>query len=197
MSLKPQNRIKGLPVLFLLLGILLMPLSLIACSEDPVASTFGITFRGRILDVTLYDKVNLPEIVYKEDDGTYSVIKPSSPLNELVVFHARVDNFGATVVQMDIDSEPPVLRTADGVSIAAVNTSNMRVESNKQHYLEYRQMLTDLGVRVPTAGLFIRSLHEVEQDFGLEGWLVFDVPKGATLKDLKWSAGGDAIRIIF
>ena len=197
MLFKRTNGIRGFPVLLLLLGILLMPLSLMACSEDPVAATFGIAFRGRILDVTLFDKVNLPEIVYEEDDGTYAVISPSNPLNELVVFHARVDNFGATLVQLDIESEPPVLRTTDDLSVASVNTKNAKIESDREHYLEYRQTLIDLGIKVPPGGLFIRGLHEVKQDFGLEGWVVFDMPKGSTLKDLKWSAGGDAIRIEF
>ena len=190
---KPRNPLRAFPIL--LLGILLVPLLVAACSEGP--AVFGIAFRGRILDVSLIETFSLPEIVYLEEDGTFNLIKPSAPLNELVVFHARVDNFGATRVQMDIDSEPPVLRTTDDVRYTALNTLDVRVPTDRQRHVEYLQMLADQGIEQPQTGLFIRGLHEVEQGFGLAGWVVFDVPKGSKVKDFRWEAGGDAIRISF
>ena len=190
---KPQKLIRTFP--FFLLSVLLVPLLMAACSDEPVV--FGITFQGRILNVTLFEMFTLPEIVYLEEDETFNLIKPSAPDNELVVFHGRVDNFGATRVQMDIDSEPPVLRTTDDVRYTALNTSDVGVPTDQQRHVEYLQMLVDQGIEQPQSGLFIRGLHEVQKDFGLEGWVVFEVPKGSKVKDFRWEAGGDAIRIDF
>ncbi|MCZ6535065.1 MAG: hypothetical protein O6914_03690, partial [Chloroflexi bacterium] len=64
--------------------------------------------------------------------------------------------------------------------------------------------LNTAEVKVPADGFypdkdrftpFIRGSQELEKDFELDGWLVFDVPKDSKAESLKWEAGGDIIII--
>ena len=110
------------------------------------------------------------------------VIRPSSEENQLTVIRARIGNHAATRAQVDVEALPPELRMDTG-RYHSVNTYEVRMPTDGFH--------ANKNVYVP----FIRGTQEVERGFELDGWLVFDVPKGSQVNSFKWEAGGDVIII--
>ena len=110
------------------------------------------------------------------------VIRPSSEGNELVAVRARIGNHAATRAQLDIEALPPELRMDTG-RYQALDTYEVRMPTEGFH--------ANKNLYVP----FIRGSQEVERGFELDGWLVFDVPKGSVPEAFKWEAGGDVIII--
>ena len=110
------------------------------------------------------------------------VIRPSSEENQLMVIRARIGNHAATRAQLDVEALPPELRMDTG-RFKSVNTFEAGVPTEGFH--------AEKNVYIP----FIRGTQAVERGFELDGWLVFDVPKGSQVNSFKWEAGGDIIII--
>ena len=113
------------------------------------------------------------------------MLEPSSEDNELVLVHARVGNHAATKVQLDIDSEPAELRTADGGKYLALSLP----DPDAFYQYENAGQRTNIPI--------IRGIQELEKDFEVNGWLVFDLPTTADIDRFRWAAGGDVIIITF
>ncbi len=170
--------------LFITLVILVASLGLSSACFGGSAS-LGRTFQGPILELTPVEMFNVPEVVYQEDDKAVYIIKPSDG-NNLLVLHARVGNHAATRAFLDIDSQPAELTMKNGGPIKALNTTQAKQPfDGTQH--------PSLNKYIP----FIRGTQELEKGFELNGWIVFDVPKGDKVEQLKWEAGGDVIIIDF
>ena len=175
------------PVFVALSLSLILALMLTASCIGGTSSALGRTYQGPILQLTLEEIVTVPEVVYTEEPDAVGALKdyiilPSSEENELVLIRTRVGNHAATRVQLDIDAQPAELRMDVG-RYYAVNTHDVKVPAdgfyaNKNAYTP-----------------FIRGSQELEKDFELNGWIVFEVPKGAVAESLKWEAGGDIIII--
>jgi len=176
----PKPKIHSVPVA-LILAVFLTPLLVAACLGG-TSSALGRTYQGAILQLTLEQMFSVPEIAYTEEDQTDSLIKPSSEGNELVVIRARIGNHAATTAQLNIDAQPAELRMDTG-RYFALNTAEVKVPADGFY--------PDKDRFTP----FIRGSQELEKDFELDGWLVFDVPKGSKAESLKWEAGGDIIII--
>jgi hypothetical protein len=169
---------------FIALVILLAVLGLTAACFGGSAS-WGRTFQGPILEVTPVESFTVPEVVYKEDDQNTYVIRPSDG-NDLLVLHARVGNHAATKAFLDIDNQPAEVTLANAGAVKAINTAQVKQAfEGDQH--------PNLNRYIP----FIRGTQELERGFELNGWLVFDVPKGDQIRQFKWEAGGDVIIIDF
>ena len=112
------------------------------------------------------------------------VIRPSSEENELVVTRARIGNNATTSAQLDIEALPPELRMDSG-RYQSVNIYEARMPAEGFH--------AEMNEFLP----LIRDFHYLEKGAELEGWLIFDVPKGSVAQSFKWEAGGDIIIIDF
>ena len=108
------------------------------------------------------------------------VIRPSNEENELVVIRARISNNAATRVELDIEALPPELRMDSG-RYHSVNTYEARTPTEGVH--------AEMNEYVP----LIRGYHYLEKGLELEGWLIFDVPKGSLAESFKWVAGEEII----
>ena len=185
------RRIKITPAVLLFgLAVLLLPLITAACSGG--SSSLGLTFRGPILAITMVNIFTIPELAYTEEDGSPTLIVPTSNDNELVVIHVRVQNHAAEEALLDIDAQPAELRTAGDQRFKAINTTQVGIPTDQQRLDENLETLLKRGIQFPQ-GLFIRGVQELKKGFELDGWLVFDVPKGSKLDQLRWEAGGDII----
>ena len=145
----------------------------------------GHTLKGAILQLSLEQVIRLEEVAYTEErdaDGRENdyVIRPSSGSNELVVVRVKVGNHADPRVQLDIEDMPPELHTDSG-RYHSVNTYEAGVPTDSFHPVK--------NVYIP----FIRGSQRVEKGFELDGWLIFDVPKGSVVEFFKWSAGGEII----
>ncbi len=108
------------------------------------------------------------------------VILPSSEDNELVAIHARVGAYASDSVDLDIEAQPPELLTESGRHFA-VNTYQVGV-----HTKEFHDQKNDYSP-------FIRGSTRLEAGFELEGWIIFDVPKGSMPVAFEWLSGEEII----
>ena len=127
----------------------------------------------------------MEEVAYTEEpdaDGLAKgyVIRPSSEENELVVIRAQVGNHAATRVRLDIEALPPELRMDSG-RYNSVNTYEAGVPTVGFH--------AEKNVYIP----FLRGSQKLDKGFELDGWLIFDVPKGSVAQSFKWEAGEEII----
>ena len=83
-------------------------------------------------------------------------------------------------VQLDIEDMPPELHTDSG-RYHSVNTYEAGVPTESFH--------PEKNVYIP----FIRGSQRVEKGFELDGWLIFDVPKGSVAESFKWVGGEEII----
>ncbi len=121
-------------------------------------------------------------ILAVRDEARDYVIRPTSEENELVVIRARIDNKETKVAQLEIEAFPAELRMDSG-RYASVNTYEVGVSTDQFH--------ADKNEYMP----LLRGYNRLEKGTELEGWLIFDVPKGSVAQSLKWEAGGDIIII--
>ena len=196
------------PVLVALSLSLILALMLTASCIGGTSSALGRTYQGPILQLTLEEVVNVPEVVYtdypsetgelqelivdpdfpcgKPGEGSLDakdyIIKPSSEGNELVVIRARLGNHAATRALVNVDALPAELRMDTG-RYYAVNTYEARAP--------FDGFYLDKNTYTP----LLRGSLELLKNCSLIGWMVFDVPMGAVAESLKWEAGGDIIII--
>lgn len=146
---------------------------------------WGRTYRGDILQLSLEQVIVLEEVAYTEEPDAEGlekvhVIRSSDEENELVLIRAKVGNHAATLVQLDIEALPPELRTSSGRH-HSVNTYKAGMPTDRPY--------VERDAYIP----FIRGSQRVEKGFELDGWLIFDVPKGSDIVSFKWRAGEEIV----
>lgn len=164
-----------------------LPLVLVACSGGGLLP-IGQGVKGETLIIVIEDIKRVQEVRYQGTDENHYLVFPSSRDNELVVVRLNVHNQEATVVQMTVDEEALEIRgfgTNETYRVLNLNPSNpdnvKQVESTHPNEDRY----------VP----FIAGAIELPQAHSVIGWTVFEVPKGAELREMRWDAGGDTIFI--
>ena len=170
--------------------------TLIACTSGDRAETtpaptptptpvIGHTFQGSILQLSLEQVIRLKEVAYTEEpdaDGLAKdhVIKSSGEGNELVAIRAQVGNHAANQVALDMETSRAELLMDSG-RYHSVNTYETGVPTDGFH--------AEKNVYVP----FLRGSQVLDKGFKLDGWLIFDVPKGSVAESFKWVAGEEII----
>ena len=167
--------------LFLLVILATVLVAVASCGGSPA---FGRTFQGQIIEVTLIEMFNVQEVFGLAGEERTDRVTPPESGNELLVLHLRVDNHAATQLYMDVAAEPPELRTKDDSRYHPIELSDE---------IPYYFDRGDEAIPIP----IIRGEYELDRSFGIEGWLVFDVPKGTSsnLRSFRWGAGGDVVFI--
>ena len=162
-------------------------LAMTACSGGE-GLPVGKAFRGDTFIVVLEDTRRVQEIRYEGTDQAHYLVVPSSIDKELVAVKLQVHNERATKVLVDVTGETAELRgfgndeRYDLIDPTPLNTQNVQVVSGP-HPTEDRF--------VP----FITGSAELPQGFSITGWIVFEVPKGIKLREIRWEAGGDVVFI--
>ena len=140
---------------------------------------------GENLIIGIEDIELVQEVRFQGTDEKHYLVVPSSSDNELVVLRLNVYNQGAAVVQMTVDEEAAELR---GVG------PTERYKLLDLHRLDElsQENLQVLGDPHPSENLyvpFIAGPIELQQGLSVVGWVVFEVPEGTELTELRWSAG--------
>ena len=166
---------------------LLVPVLLVACSGEAVVSV-GQAGKGDSLIIRVEDIKRLPEIRYEGTDKKHYLIVPSSQDNELVALNLLVYNEESSRILMTVDEESAELRSfGPGESYTLLgltpeNERNVRIVETT-HPSE--------NLYVP----FIAGPIELPIRHQIVGWIVFDVPKGTKIREIRWDAGGDTLYI--
>ena len=170
--------------------ILLLPLILLACSDSGLLP-IGKAGRGEALTVRLEDIQRVQEIRFLGNDNQHYLVFPSSTDNELVALKLLVRNREANRLLMTVDKAAAELRgfgpnesyeLLDLYQINELFEKNLKIVEG-DHPAEDRY------------SPFLAGPFELVKGFGVTGWIVFEVPKGTKLREIRWDAGGDTIFI--
>ena len=174
----------------------LLMLGLGACSD--VSPVLGQYFQGRVLVISIVTIERVDQLRYSTLDSEqvehHWRITPSEEDLELVLVRLKVENHTATSAIVSVDEQAAELRDFFRGKYFPIDV-NKRVEevSAPSNPAEER----------PVVFLWNRTLEDgsteafqLQKDFGVDGWMVFEAPKGTKFRDLRWRAG-DSLTIEF
>ena len=195
-----------IPPLFLLLLLVLG-----ACSETSAA--FGKYYRGKTLDLNVVTMERLPELRYRTVDAQQQVhhyrVTPSSADMELVLLRIKVENHTATSAIVNVDEQAAELLDFLRGRYRPIDV-NQRVEEVSAPENPGSERLAACPMPERPAGgqpticfLWNRTFEdgtseafELQKDYGIDGWMMFEVPKDTKFRELRWRAG-DSLTIEF
>jgi hypothetical protein len=121
-------------------------------------------------------------------------ITPSSDDMELVLLRLKVENHTATSAIVNIDEQAAELLDFFRGRYRPINV-NQRVEEvgAPENPGDERSMVF-LWNRTFEDGS--SEAFELQKDYGIDGWMVFEVPRETKFRELRWRAG-DSLTIVF
>ena len=150
-----------------LLGLLIV--ALIGCSSDPDI----IAVRGRSIEIHAERPVVVEKISFSSGDD-HRVIRPRASNRELAAVLVTVVNRTSTVMPLLIDPEAARLGDRRGERISALDPfeRSAQVETTDEEEDRFAPLLW--------------GQIQLDRNFQVSGWVLFDVPKGLTLGTLWW-----------
>ncbi len=150
-----------------LLGLLIV--ALIGCSSDPDI----IAVRGRSIEIHAERPVVVEKISFSSGDD-HRLIRPRASNRELAAVLVTVVNRTSTVMPLLIDPEAARLGDRRGERISALDPfeRSAQVETTDEEEDRFAPLLW--------------GQIQLDRNFQVSGWVLFDVPKGLTLGTLWW-----------
>ena len=165
------NRLKGAltPLALMVLALAVFPL--MSCGSDDAEK---IRARGRSLEVHTSHPLIVDKVAFRDVTGQHRVIRPKASNRQLVLLDITLVNRTSLVTPLLIDEEAAQLGDRRGERIDAIDPfESSRVVDVAD---------TDEDLYSP----FLWGEVELDRQFQVEGWMVFDVPKGLILGSLWW-----------
>ncbi len=177
-----------------------------ACSE--ASSSYGRYYRGRTLDLSVVTIERVTELRYStmgqgQAARHYRLI-PAEKNFEVVLVRLKVENHTATSAIVNVEGQTVELRDFFRGQFYPVNISlreqGGRVEEVKdppgKTGWSVKVIQTMADGRTPPGQGFIHGAFELQKDMGVDGWMVFEAPKGTRFRELRWAAG-DTVYVEF
>ena len=190
----------------LLLAVL--ALAITACED--VSPAIGKYYTGRTLHVSVRAMERVPDLVYTlpaaGEPPRYYRLAPEEEGHELLLVRLKVENHKATSAIVDIDQGAAELRDFFHDKYFPID-----VKARPQEIDQPEDISNQRVARCPITDQQPRNLcflwntsytdgsvraFELLQGFGVDGWLVFEVPEEAEIRELRWRAG-DGLTIEF
>ena len=156
---------------------LAMALALLAAALASAACSDGapdkIAVRGRSIEIHAERPVIAEKAAYAFG-GEHRVIRPSASNRQLAAVHVTVVNRTSTVMPMLIDPEAARLGDRRGERIPALNPFD------RYGVADFASEDEDKFVPLLWGEI------DLDRDYQVSGWVLFDVPKGLTLGTLWW-----------
>ena len=162
--------------------------------EEPT-KVFGQYFRGRTLDINIVSLERVDQLRYATIDPDqvehHWRISPSEEDLELVLVRLKVENHTATSAIVKVDEQAAELRDFFRGKYFPIDV-NQRVEevSAPSNPADERPMVF-LWNRTLEDGR--TEAFELQKDLVVDGWMVFEAPKGTKFRELRWHAGDSLI----
>ena len=177
-----------------------------ACSE--ASSSYGRYYRGRTLDISVVTIERVPELRYStmaqgQAARHYRFI-PAEKNFEVVLVRLKVENHTATSAIVNVEGQTVELRDFFRGQYFPVNVS-LREQGGRVEEVKDPPGKTGWSVKVietmadgrtPPGQGFIHGAFELQKDMGVDGWMVFEAPKGTRFRELRWAAG-DTVYVEF
>ena len=199
-----------------LLALLVLAASLACSSQSP---NIGKYYKGRILHVSVADLQRTDELRWTTstrfpaqgavDEPLYKLL-PESDDNELVLLRVRVENHSATSAIVNVDRDSAQLRdffqgkyapidvgaVAQDAQVPEKPSDRCTVPVNPETPTECVRFLWNATYEEAQPDGQIKLVQRAQQlprGTGLDGWLVFEVPKDTQFRSFRWGAGDTVI----
>ena len=137
------------------------------------------------------------DVVYAETDLKHYLVVPTDDANELVVLRLFVFNEDATRVVMTVDEEAAELRgfgTGEVYKpmVLSLPREELIAKENVELVQESHPSEDRYSCIPPEEDPYTCTLTgsiELPQSHSVRGWMVFEVPRGAKLREMRWDAG--------
>ena len=145
-------------------------LTVLACSSEPDI----IAVRGRSIEIHAERPVVLEKVSYASGTGEHRVLRPRASNRQLAAVLVTVVNRTSTVMPLLVNPEAARLGDRRGERIEALDpfdrygTTDVPDEDEDK----YSPLLW--------------GEIQLDRNFQVQGWVIFDVPKGLTLGTLWW-----------
>ena len=160
-------------------GLLALTLALLASALAAAACSDGapdkIAVRGRSIEIHAERPVTAEKAAYAFG-GEHRVIRPSASNRQLAAVHVTVVNRTSTVMPMLVDPEAARLGDRRGERIPALNP----FDSDRYGVADFASEDEDKFVPLLWGEI------DLDRNYQVSGWVLFDVPKGLTLGTLWW-----------
>lgn len=158
------------------LAVLALPLML-AAMLAPVAcggEEETVRGRGRSLEVHTTRPLIVEKLAFTDNLGQHRVIRPRASNRQLALLNVAVINRTSLVTPLLIDPEAAQLGDRRGERIDALDP------------FEAAKIVDTADADADLYSPFLWGAVELDREFQVEGWMVFDVPKGLVLGSLWW-----------
>ena len=161
---------------FLLRPITALALSLVtvllvaACSSEPDL----VAVRGRSIEIHAERPVILEKVSYSTGSGDHRVLRPRASNRQLAAVLVTVVNRTSTVMPLLVDPDAARLGDRRGERIQAMDPFD--------RYGTVDEPDVDEDKYAP----LLWGDIQLDRNFQVQGWVIFDVPKGLTLGTLWW-----------
>ena len=213
----PRGLALALRMAPLLMLAVLAVLAALACSSQ--SPNIGKYYKGRILHVSVADLQRTDELRWTTstrfpgqgavDDSLYK-LSPQSDENELVLLRVRVENHTATSAIVNVDRDSAQLRDffqgkyapidvgalAEDAEVPEKPSDRCNVPVNPESPTECVRFLWNAVYEEPQPDGRIELVQRAQQlprGTGLDGWLVFEVPRDTEFRSFRWGAGDTVI----
>ncbi len=156
---------------FAILALLLIVIPALAgCGGEPER----LSGRGRSLEVHTTQPLIVDKLAFTDNAGQHLVIRPRASNRQLVLLNIAVINRTSLVTPLLIDTEAAQLGDRRGERIDALNP------------FEAAKVVEAADPEENMYAPFLWGDVQLDRDFQVDGWMVFDVPKGLILGSLWW-----------
>ncbi len=204
----------------ILVALVLALLAASACSSQ--SPNIGRYYKGRVLHISVVDMERTDELRWTTStrtprqgvtDEDFFRLVPESTENELILLRVKVENHTATSAIVNVDHEAAQLRDflqgrylpidvsdrAQDAGIPESSRERCNVPVNPDDHTSCVKFLWNPVFAEPQpdgATKWVERAQELPRGTGLDGWMVFEVPKDTQIRSFRWSSG-DTVSIDF
>ena len=181
-------------------------LVLTACSD--ISPAIGKYYTGRTLHVSVVAMERAAELRYNlpatAPELKHYRLAPSEPDLELVMMRIKVENHTATSAIVSIDPGAAELRDFFQEKYFPVDVTE-RAEEVPAPEDPSKERIARCPVQNPKEVCFLWNAtytdgstraFDLQKGFGIDGWMIFEVPKDTEIREMRWRAG-DGLTIEF
>ena len=166
---------------YIAITLCVMALALVGCSSDP--DVVGV--RGRSIEIHAKRPVVAEKITYEAPGQQFYIFRPRASNRQMAAVCVTVVNRTSTVMPLEVNPDAARLGNRRGERIQALDPfeGSSIVDSAGNDPL-----LTDQGDQedLSRCTQLLWGQIQLDRNFQVSGWMLFDVPKGLTLGTLWW-----------
>ncbi|MCY4653072.1 MAG: hypothetical protein OXC95_07905 [Dehalococcoidia bacterium] len=163
----------------MMLGVI--ALALVGCSSDP--DVIGV--RGRSIEIHAKRPVVAEKITYEAPGDQFYIFRPRASNRQMAAVCVTVVNRTSTVMPLEVNPDAARLGNRRGDRIPAFDPFE---DSSIVDSADEASILTDPGDEedLSRCTQLLWGQVQLDRNFQVSGWMLFDVPKGLTLGTLWW-----------